>query len=202
MNNTTQIIHEKMRVNEIVLSFPPKAQKLRRAIKNFAFFPHELPVEPLEVYLAKQGKNPVETAPFVKRLNDILEEKTAINEVSLSEKAAEKLREILSKEEKNVWGVKFSDHAAACGAGFEYNLEPISDPDPTDNIFYSQGVAIAVPATSMGRLLGCLIDFEEGFVDEGFRGLIKLGFTITNPNAKRTCDCGCSFGYGAASDGL
>ena len=57
----TKIIHEKMKVNEIVLNFPPKAQKLRRAIKNFASFPHDLP-EGLTRGLSRQkwgggGKN-------------------------------------------------------------------------------------------------------------------------------------------------
>jgi iron-sulfur cluster assembly accessory protein len=192
-----QIIHEKMKVNEIILSFPPKAQKLRRAIKNFAFFSHELPRETLEVYLAKHGKIQSEISPFIKRLNTILEEQTNVNEVSMTEKATEKLKEILREEEKNGWGVKFADQSAACGAGFEYILEPCFHPNPTDKFFYSHGIAIFVPSLSIERLLGSVIDFEEGFLDENFTGLIKLGFTISNPNVHSTCDCGCSSGYGA-----
>jgi iron-sulfur cluster assembly protein len=197
MTQKTQMIHEKMKVNEIVLNFPPKAQKLRRAIKNFASFPHDLPEETLEIYLAKSGKNQSETAPFLKRLNDILEEQTVLNEVSFTEKAAIKLKEILSEEQKVGWGVKFADQPAACGAGFEYILEPSFHPDPTDRIFHSHGIEISVPSICIDRLIGSLIDFEEGFIDDNFTGLIKLGFTIANPNVKCTCDCGCSAGYGA-----
>ena len=197
MSNETQIIHKKMKINEIVLNFPQKAQKLRRAIKNFAFFPHDLPQEILEVYLAKHGKNQSETDPFIQRLNDILKERINLNEISMTEKAAVKLKEILSKERKNEWGVKFADQLGACGAGFEYILEPSSHPSPTDKIFYSHGIEISVPNLSIERLLGSLIDFEEGFIDDNFTGLIKLGFTISNPNVKSTCDCGCSTGYGA-----
>ena len=191
-----QIIHKNMKINEIVLNFPPKAQKLRRAIKIFASFTHELPQETLEVYLEKQGKNRSEFDPFIKRLNDILQEPTNLNEVSLTEKAGAKLKEILSQEKKEGWGVKFADTPAACGAGFEYILEPCFQPDPADKTFYSQGIEISVPSACIKRLLGSLIDFEEGFIDENFTGLIKLGFTIANPNVKSTCDCGCSAGYG------
>jgi len=197
MSNTAQIIHKEMKVNEIVLNFPPQAQKLRRAIKNFASFPHDLPEETLEVYLAKHGKSQSETDPFIKRLNDILVEQTNLNQISITEKAAMKLKEILCEEGKNGWGVKFADQPAACGAGFEYSLEPSSHPAPMDITFYSHGIEISVPDLSVKRLLGSLIDFEEGFIDENFTGLIKLGFTILNPNAKGTCDCGCSVGYGA-----
>ncbi len=194
---TAQIIHEKMKVDEIVLNFPPKAQKLRRAIKNFASFPHDLPKESLEVYLAKHGKKGSEVYLLLKKLNEILEEKTIHNEISMTEKAALKLEEILREEGKMGWGVKFADQPAACGAGFEYILEPSSHRDPTHKIFHSHGVEISVPTLCIDRLLGSLIDFEEGFIDDNFTGLIKLGFTIVNPNVKSTCDCGCSAGYGA-----
>jgi len=110
---------------------------------------------------------------------------------------AAKLKEILSQEKKEGWRVKFADIPAACGAGFEYVLEPCFQPDPADKTFYSRGIEISVPSACIKRLLGSLIDFEEGFIDENFTGLIKLGFTIANPNAKSTCDCGCSTGYGA-----
>ena len=192
-----QIIHEKMKVNEIVLNFPSKAQKLRRAIKNFASFPDNLPEETLEVYLAKNGRNPCDTIPFLNRLNEILEEQTVANVISLTEHAAAKIKQVLNEENKVGWGVKFADHPAACGAGFEYVLEPCCQPDPTDMIYYSQGVEISVPLASSKRLLGSLIDFEEGFIDDNFKGLIRLGFTIANPNVVTTCDCGCSAGYGA-----
>lgn len=197
MSNKSQMIHKEMKVNEIVLNFPPKAQKLRRAIKNFASFPHDLPQETLETYLAKTGKNTIETDPFIKRLNDILEEQTNLNEVTLTEKAAAKIKEILLGEGRDRFAVKFADHPAACGAGFEYVFEPASQSNPSDRIFYSHGIEIYVPNSCIERLLGCLIDFEEGFIDENFKGLIKLGFTIVNPNVKTTCECGCSAGYGA-----
>ena len=194
--NKVQTIHEKMKINEIVLSFPPKAQKLRRAIKNFASFPHDLPDETLEVYLAEHGKMPSETAPFVKRLNDILAEEPTLNTISITEKAALKIKEVLASEGKSDWGVKFADQFAACGAGYEYVFEPCAAEDPTDVLFYPHGIKICVAKESYPRLIGCLIDFEEGFIDNNFTGLIKLGFTIINPNAKKTCDCACSVGYG------
>jgi iron-sulfur cluster assembly protein len=197
MTDTTQVIHEKMKVNEIVLGFPPKAQKLRRAIKNFASFPHDLPDETLEAYLTKHGKSPSEMIPFVKRLNEILQEQTALGTISLTEKAAEKIKKILLEENKVGWGVRFADQAAACGAGFEYTLDPVSSADPADQRFFSQGIEISIPNASIPRLLGSLIDFEEGFLDDNFQGLIRLGFTIANPNIKSTCECACSSGYGA-----
>lgn len=197
MSNAAYVIRKEMRVNDIVLSCPSKAQKIRRAIKNFAFFPHELPQESLETFLTHNGKEQSDIDPLVQRLNAILKEETDVNRVTFSVEAAAMIKSVLQKEGKTGWGIKFADHPAACGAGFEYILEPCEKPSPEDIAFSSQGLEIYVPQACIKRLIGARIDFEEGYTDENFNGFLKLGCTVVNPNIKSTCDCGCSYGYGA-----
>lgn len=197
MNNKTSLIRKEMKVNEIILSFPPQAQKIRRTIRNFATFPNELPQESLETFLNKHGKNQSEIDPFVEKLNAILDEQVSIDQISFTAKASAKIKSLLNEENKNGWGIKYADQLAHCGAGFEYILEPCQGPTPNDITFYSQGIEIYTPRESIKRLIGSLIDYEEGFIDDNFQGFLKLGFTILNPNVKSTCDCGCSTGYGA-----
>lgn len=192
-----QTIRKEMKVNDIILHFPPKAQKIRRAIKNFAFFFHDLPQETLEEFLNRQGKTQTDIDPFIKKLNDILGEQDCLDAISITEKALAKVRELLHEEGKIGWGLKFTDQPAECGAGFEYILEPCFKPDSTDITFNPRGIEIYVPNASLKRLLGSMIDYEEGFLDDNFTGLLRLGFTISNPNVKSTCECGCSTGYGA-----
>jgi len=72
-------------------------------------------------------------------------------------------------------------------SGYIYELELLEE-EPTDNhqvIAYGE-VKIAVHELDSMLLNGIVIDYEDKLMGGGFR--------MDNPNAKRSCGCGLSFG--------
>ena len=102
--------------------------------------------------------------------------------ITLTKFAADKLKALLEGKEQT--GVRAGVRGGGC-SGFTYNLK-FDNPEPTDRIVESHGVNIYIDPKSYLYLMGTQIDF----VNE----LNQSGFKFSNPNAKRTCGCGESFG--------
>lgn len=104
--------------------------------------------------------------------------------VALSEKAAEKVREIHQAEgiEAN-FGLRLRIVGGGC-SGFSYDLY-FDQPADSDKTLESHGVRIVVDPMSLQYLMGTEIDYVEG--------LHGAGFKFNNPNVKATCGCGSSF---------
>lgn len=88
------------------------------------------------------------------------------------------------------------DHAGATGKGLRVQIakggcsglqyEMALDAQKTDDdVTQRDGVAFFVDPESAEYLRGATLDYNHG--------LTGTGFTITNPNAARTCGCGSSF---------
>lgn len=185
-----------MQIEDIIRGFPQKGAKLRRAMRNFLACTEDLPNIPLENFLIAKGKTSADVDFLVQKLNAVLQENADPANITITEHAALKLKELLNSEGRGTWGVKFADRPAACGTGYEYIFEPTQQPSPEDQVFLSNGVEIYAPRANLKRFLGSLIDFEESPIDDDhFPGLLGEGFTISNPNVKTTCACGCSNMY-------
>jgi len=106
------------------------------------------------------------------------------NMLALSEKAAEKVKEIRTAEniEPNL-GLRLRVVGGGC-SGFAYDLyfDPAQD---GDKVFDSNGVQLVVDQMSLMYLMGTEVDYVEG--------LHGAGFKFHNPNVKSTCGCGSSF---------
>lgn len=104
--------------------------------------------------------------------------------LALTEKAAEKVKEIRSAEaiEENL-ALRLRVVGGGC-SGFAYDLyfDPAQDGDKT---FDSHGVQLVVDQMSLMYLMGTEVDYVEG--------LHGAGFKFHNPNVKSTCGCGSSF---------
>ena len=109
---------------------------------------------------------------------------TGTNMLALTEKAAEKVKEIRTAEniEGNL-GLRLRVVGGGC-SGFAYDLyfDPAQDGDRT---FDSNGVQLIVDQMSLMYLMGTEVDYVEG--------LHGAGFKFHNPNVKSTCGCGSSF---------
>lgn len=72
-------------------------------------------------------------------------------------------------------------------SGYIYELELLED-EPTDNhqVISQEGVKIVVHELDSSLLNGIVIDYEDKLMGGGFK--------MDNPNAKRSCGCGLSFG--------
>ena len=106
--------------------------------------------------------------------------------VSISEKAADKIRYFAAKDgvTESV-GVRVAVKGGGC-SGLTYDLDITDEELPTDKIVEQHGVKVMVDKKSYIYLVGTELEFSDG--------LNGKGFVFTNPNAKKTCGCGTSFG--------
>ena len=108
-----------------------------------------------------------------------------INTIRITEKAAKKVREFASRDGKDQFGLKVAVKGGGC-SGLLYVLEIVDGPDDDDKIIEDEGLEVYVPKKAFVFLAGTELDFGDG--------LNGKGFVFNNPNAKRSCGCGDSFG--------
>lgn len=189
MNKTTLPIHQDMTIEEILSSFPQKAQKLAQALQNAGLQCvgcNAATWETLEMGVLGHGMTPKDLEGLVQLLNAILSESVDLSTISMTEKAAQKYKAILASEKKEGFGMRFMEKAGGC-SGFEYTLDFSEKALEDDQTFLSNGIEIHVPKSFVDRLLGSEIDYIDG--------LQGAGFKISNPNVKSSCSCGTSHNY-------
>ncbi len=103
--------------------------------------------------------------------------------IDLTDSAVNKIKEVLKDTENT--GVRAAIQGGGC-SGFTYKLTMEKEPDPDYKVIEIKGVKLFVDKKSYLFLIGTTIDF----VSE----MMQMGFKFINPNAKRTCGCGESFG--------
>ncbi len=103
--------------------------------------------------------------------------------VTLSERAANHIRNFLAKRGKGL-GIKLGVRTSGC-SGMAYKLEFTDVEDPEDHKFDCLGVTVYVDAKSLTYLAGTELDFVREGLNEGFK--------FNNPNVKNACGCGESF---------
>jgi iron-sulfur cluster assembly accessory protein len=104
--------------------------------------------------------------------------------VALSDKAAEKVKEIRGEENiEEGYALRLKVQGGGC-SGFSYDLY-FDQSQETDRSFDVKGVKLICDQMSLMYLMGTEIDYVEG--------LHGAGFKFNNPNVKSTCGCGSSF---------
>ncbi len=101
--------------------------------------------------------------------------------VTITDRAAERVREILTKAEKPYVGLRVGVKNGGC-AGQEYVLNYADGPEPLDETVEDKGVTIFVEPKSVLFLIGSEIDYEEG--------KLAARFVFRNPNETDACGCG------------
>ena len=106
--------------------------------------------------------------------------------IHLSERAAQKIRELLKQEgaspEKG--GLRVGVQGGGC-SGLSYAMRLDTQARDRDKIFEEHGARIFVDPKSFLYLNGTTLEYEET--------LMRQGFVFQNPNAARNCGCGSSF---------
>jgi len=102
--------------------------------------------------------------------------------ISITEKAAEKVKVAMEKQGKDS-ALRLYVSGGGC-SGFQYGLA-FDHKNDDDHLIESHGVRVIVDQESAKYLDGSEIDYEESVMGEGFR--------VNNPNATETCGCGHSF---------
>jgi iron-sulfur cluster assembly accessory protein len=112
-----------------------------------------------------------------------VETKHAIQPVTLTERAAERIAEILKQEPQNTV-LRLAVTGGGC-SGFQYDF-CLDDSRANDDLLIARGGAmVIIDPVSLDFLKGSEIDF----VDE----MIGASFKVRNPNATASCGCGTSF---------
>jgi iron-sulfur cluster assembly protein len=103
--------------------------------------------------------------------------------ISLTEKAAEKVKAAIEKQGKKDAGLRLYVSGGGC-SGFQYGLA-FGEQSDGDQVIDSHGVKILVDEQSAQYVDGSEVDYVESVMGEGFK--------VNNPNATETCGCGHSF---------
>jgi iron-sulfur cluster assembly accessory protein len=103
--------------------------------------------------------------------------------VTLTDKATEKIDELLSAQEDSDQALRVAVRGGGC-SGFQYSLafDKVRD---DDHVFEHNGVSVAVDKVSMQFVFGSEVDYVDG--------LQGAGFAVNNPNVVAACGCGSSF---------
>ncbi|WP_439107682.1 iron-sulfur cluster insertion protein ErpA [Congregibacter sp.] len=106
------------------------------------------------------------------------------NAITLSDRAVNKVRELVSEEENTSLKLRVFITGGGC-SGFQYGFSFDEDAAEDDTTIERDGVTVLVDPMSFPYLTGSEVDYSEGL--EGSR------FIVNNPNATTTCGCGASF---------
>ena len=104
--------------------------------------------------------------------------------ITLSNSAANRIKEIMSKDEKSSLGVRVGVKTGGC-AGMSYIMEYAKEVNPNDEVIEDKGVKVFIDAGAIMYLLGTEMDYKK----EEF----SSNFIFKNPNETERCGCGESF---------
>ena len=104
--------------------------------------------------------------------------------IKLSDKAAKRIKIIMSKAEKSAIGVRVGVKSGGC-AGMSYIMEYAKEIKPNEEIIVDKGVKVLIDPNAIMFLLGTEMDYKE----EKF----SSQFVFKNPNETERCGCGESF---------
>jgi len=107
-------------------------------------------------------------------------------EIHLTDKAVEQVKRLMQQNSiPESHGLRVSVKGGGC-SGLSYVLGFDDKPGDKDTILEAAGVRVFVDPKSLFYLSGTVLDFSDG--------LNGKGFVFNNPQAKKTCGCGSSFG--------
>mgnify|MGYP001370179549 FL=1 len=104
--------------------------------------------------------------------------------ITLSQRAADRIREIMSKDNNNSIGLRIGVKSGGC-AGMEYVLEYAKEKNLNEEIIEDKGVKVFIDPAAVMYLLGTQMDYKK----EQF----SSSFVFNNPNETERCGCGESF---------
>ena len=104
--------------------------------------------------------------------------------ITLSDNAAARIKEIMSKDQQNSLGVRVGVKTGGC-AGMSYIMEYAKEIKPNEEVIEEKGVKVLIDPKAIIYLLGTEMDYKQ----EEF----SSQFIFKNPNETERCGCGESF---------
>jgi iron-sulfur cluster assembly protein/iron-sulfur cluster insertion protein len=106
--------------------------------------------------------------------------------ITLTDAATSKVGALVQQEQADdeELALRVAVRPGGC-SGFSYEMYFDADFGTEDQEVLFGDVKVVVDSSSAALLEGAVLDYKDGLTD--------AGFSITNPNAQRTCGCGQSF---------
>src|SRR5262245_54167469 len=104
--------------------------------------------------------------------------------IGMTDQAAAKIHELVAEKGVAGGGLRVKVVGGGC-SGLTYKMDLDSARDG-DKVFEHAGARLVVDRKSFLYLNGTILDYKDE--------LMSAGFNLQNPNVKRTCGCGSSFG--------
>ena len=104
--------------------------------------------------------------------------------IKLTDKAALRIKEIMSKDKSKSLGVRIGVKSGGC-AGMTYVMEYAKENKPNDEVIEDKGVKVFIDPSAIMYLLGTEMDYKK----EQF----SSSFIFKNHNETERCGCGESF---------
>ena len=104
--------------------------------------------------------------------------------ITLTDNAASRIKDIMSKDENKSLGVRVGVKSGGC-AGMSYIMEYAKEINPNDEVIEDKGVKVFIDPGAIMYLLGTQMDYKK----EQF----SSSFIFKNPNETERCGCGESF---------
>ena len=105
--------------------------------------------------------------------------------VALTDKAANKVKSLLEKENKQGYGLRVGVTPGGCSS-YMYDIGLEKEQKTDDIVIEEKGVKIFINPMSIEFMKGSTVDYVDA--------LTNAGFKINNPNVKTSCGCGHSVG--------
>ena len=104
--------------------------------------------------------------------------------IKLSENAANRIKEIMSKAESSSIGVRVGVKSGGC-AGMSYIMEYAKEAKKNEEVIEDKGVKVFIDSNAIMYLLGTEMDYKTD--------KFSSQFVFKNPNETERCGCGESF---------
>jgi len=101
--------------------------------------------------------------------------------MSLTDAAAERIRQIIEKSDEPLAGLRLGVENSGC-AGLGYTMEYAAKAKEGDEVVRDKGVTLFIDPKAVLFLLGATMDFR--------RQKMSAGFVFDNPNQTSACGCG------------
>src|SRR5438132_10785432 len=103
---------------------------------------------------------------------------------TLTDAAAAKVKSLIESEGNPELALRVAVAPGGC-SGYSYEMFFDTDVAPDDLQLEQAGVRVVIDPASQQLLKGATLDYKDG--------LQGAGFSVSNPNAQRSCGCGQSF---------
>jgi len=104
--------------------------------------------------------------------------------IKLSDNAASRIKEIMSKADNSTIGVRVGVKSGGC-AGMSYIMEYAKEIKKNEEVIEDKGVKVLIDPNAVMYLLGTEMDYKKD--------KFSSQFIFKNPNETERCGCGESF---------